>query len=431
MAWTYKFIGVDNNGKILSDDAASGIIGDFSLEQTIGDEFVVQSGDVSIKHTNDLPFTSLGGPSKYFLGFYWNDVLYDAFRIKRGFDKKSLKYSTKYESRLQSIQKSFFEDAAAIVIADGSGDSTSWNYNVQNAVKTITELGYIDAGGTAQFFTDGRYAFALPPLLRTLGDHDAHSDKGYRLKALTCPGPEFNENDMPFLYRGASSTVLATAISATFYDKNITWFDMLKLACIIFNAFIFAKPVIYSIGGDDHLGIEIFILPRTVFSGTPATAIWLDSNFNLERLNVLGVRLSSSIQGTSVYRPNLPIFEWTYGDVSSKNIHEKTVDLGDAAVPFSDPENTLFLVAGDYISSEYDILSAPDTPELYFQDTYILSYYEDLIDVSCAVDGKIRFSGERCGDIVTVPGSIAGITIQVNKLNPQKSGKASISGITV
>ncbi len=433
MAWSYKYIGVDNHGKILTLTDPAEIIGDFSLEQTLGDEFVVQSGDVSVKHNSDLPFTSLGGPSKYFLGFYWDSVLYDAFRIKKSFDKKSLKFSARYESRLQSIQKSFLEDAASIIIADGSGDGTSWNHNVQDAAKIITEIGfhwYLSEVDTYMPFTDDRYAFGLPPLLRSLGDHDAHNDKGYRLKSLTCPGPAFNENDMPFLYRGDSSPVLATAISETFTDQNITWFDMIKLACILFNAFIYAKPVIYSIDGDDHLGIDISILPRTVFSGTPIDAAWLDANFNFEKLNVLGVKLSSSIQG-EIYRANLPIFEWTYGDISSKNIYEKIIDFGDPSVPFKEPANAFFLVAGDYISGEYDILSAPETPECYFKDAYLLSYYEDLIDAAYAVDGKIRFNGERCGDVLTVPGNIAGITIQVNKINPTKSGLASISGITV
>jgi hypothetical protein len=433
MSWSYKFIGVDNHGKILTLDDVSGIVGDFSLEQSIGDEFIVSSGDISIKHNSDLPFTSLGGPSKYWLGFYWNNVLFDAFRIKKGFDKKSLKFSNKYESRLQSIQKSFFEDAEAIVVKDDSSDATSWGYNVINAAYVVGELGYWYKSGTTwtpYFYTDGRYAFGLPPLIRSIGDHNAHNDKGYRLASLTCPGPAFVENDMPFLYRGASSTVRATAIQAAFETPGVTWFDILKLTSIIFNAFIRVKPKVYDIGGDDHLGVDIEILPRSVFSGSPSEFTWLDANFDFNKLNVAAVKIASEINSPTY---NRPVFEWSYGDLLSKNIQDKTLTIANPTVDgaIEDNANNLFLVAGDWISGEYDVMEDTEKPEIYFKDAYLLAWYEDLIDSAYGVDGEIRFNGEQCGDIATVPGSLAGLIVRTNKLTIKKSGKATISGISV
>jgi len=422
--WSLKYIGTLQTGEILSLESCNDIVDDFTMERTLGDEFWVKSSDLNIKHRQTLPWYSIGGPSYWWLGVFWNDELIDAFRLTRAYDKEDEKRTGHYETRLKSIQKSLYDDLNDTVL-DVVSDINSWNNNISVAAVRIKKIRYKNNLGNWSGNLNN-YGFSLGALLHSINGSEY---KGYRIHNWPeYPGPMLNEDHCIILFRGSSIYYYTEAVEFTFTDYGITWMDLFKLAAFAFNCFISVKPIIQDIDGTDYLTTDINLLPRiNITLGSTKSPDWTERKKEKNKYQIDGVHLFSAINDED----GDPSFSYEQGDIEGDNVFEKSVDIADPTVILgSSVYNDIFYWCDciyDEGENKYDILDDEDEPMPYFASGLVEEWYQDMIDTGDGYEGNILFDGEDAGDHLVAGDDV----IQASRVQTKKNGISKASGTTI
>ena len=146
MSWRFDlFQSYKNSGSIVNAQTVTDIVGDFTLEKTIGDQFFIKSGDLSLTLKAPLPIPVSVSTSNW-LAAYYNNRLVDVFYYGDTDDPDNqydfLEYDEKngvYKTRLKSLQWYLFT-AFQNTLVEYSATSTDWAYNLSTAIITVERL---------------------------------------------------------------------------------------------------------------------------------------------------------------------------------------------------------------------------------------------------------------------------------------------------
>lgn len=388
MSWEFKYFRGNYNGVIDYWEPVTGIMSDFSFEETVGDEFYIKAGDLSLSMLEPLPFVTSAGTHNW-LAVYWNGVLYNVYHIgsyliyDKSFEEKDDKKNL-YKTRLPSIQNFFFKNIRDFsvnyqVISEG------WSYNLSNAKVVISELRIDEAPATK---LDDRWGFSLGDMLANI-DLKTNSF-GYRINGYSIPLPMKNEDNLPILFRGRSldsSDTEANAVHYTFEDYDVKWKDIFETALYARNAFLKITPAFSS--GDTQLDVRFDIIPKVSAGSQTAIEVeWRERKKTLYKYQIKGVKIDGSN------------FEYTQGNIFGDNIFSRSLPIGNPPQQISASDENLYLAEGDYNSGsgEYEILDSgwPAGNNVgWWKEANIESYYEDMISAGHGYDGEVTFDGEK------------------------------------
>ena len=127
--WTAKIVTCTSDGKIVLSEDRTDILEGMIIEQTLGDERFIKSGDINIQHRDALLGT--------YLAVYYNGTMVDVFETEaRSCDELNLK-TDKKSTRLRSIQAKFIEDLGNTRV-EYQTDSDFWGYGMANGETNLT-----------------------------------------------------------------------------------------------------------------------------------------------------------------------------------------------------------------------------------------------------------------------------------------------------
>lgn len=418
MSWTAKIIETDYDGSILSQTAFTDIVGEFTIEETLGDELYVQAGDISIKHRAALTYITdkVSGPY-YWLAMYWDGNVVGVYRIDKPYDKKDDKRDNKYETRLLSIQKAFY-DALKAEVVDFSTNANDWNYNLHQAGVEVPQVTMRDGDGTI-ITALNVWCYSIGDLITKLqGDESQFWTVG---TVTFDDAPTIGEDDCPLLYRagddGGGTYNEWYALRYSFADYDFTWDELFKLAMYGWNAFVVCTPVI-----DTHLRLNISVIPKTnVTPASVGSVTWLERSHAPEKYRLDGVLFRSKYNNAN----GDVNFEFRYGDTGG-NVLERDIDAANPGSPQNSPDDILYWLNGEWNAGtgEYGFTS----DEGYFDSGNVEPYYTPMLGIGKGdgYSGEIVYDGERAGDYVYADSDV----IQITRLSIKKNGVASIEGVT-
>lgn len=410
--FSMKLITTNADGDIVTEENISSIIKNFSIEETVGDEFFIKAGDISFKSTEQIIAHSFPQGNDKWITIYWNGSLYSAYYLS-GYEKYDYKNDL-YHYRLPSVQNKFFNDLKATPIIYEGSNSEIWSYGLISAKVVIAEIKF-DLSGTPATALN-RWGFSLGDMI--LNFLSKSNDYGYTIHSISLPSPVMTQDNLPILYRGISYDTgqpEQTAVEGTFQDYEVTWNDILQFMVFAFNCFIRAKPSIT--GSPQQFGIDLLLKPKINISATGGgTVTWLEKIYQPNRFKIDGIHLS----GLN--------FEYTQGIKKGGNVFERNIDISDPEVITND-DQTLFWSVGDYNSgiTKYEILDGSDNPRPYFSSGLVEPYYANMISAGDSYEGQILFNAQKVLDEIDV-----GIdTFQLNRLQIDDDGIANIEGIVL
>ena len=420
MSWSVKKFFTNSYGVKSVETDVTDILGGFTIRQTLGDEFFIKSSEIQFSHRAAF---SLGGGHNW-LAFYFNDALIDVFYLEAGYTEMNVRQPYSYRSRLKSIQGIFYDNIAEKLIAY-SEDAHNWNSYIPNAELVIEEINLVIAGqppGTWAL----RAGYSLGDLLTSMHQ----GTDFYYVDAVSfgeCPA--MTEDDLPVIYRGASLLALYTSSQQklywTFEQFGVTWFDIFKLAIFGWNAFVRVKPKILDVGGTDHLAMDVQIVPKDALASySPTTPQWLDAKYIPKKYFLDAIHLSSAITDDD----GDPSFEYLQGNLKSKNIFEKEIEIADPDAALTGAyEEVLYWSAGDYdpVTERYDILDAGDNRP-YFASGLVEPWYAGMITSGNGYTGKIRYAGECAGGTLYDP---FGGVIHINNLTIKRDMGGAVADV--
>lgn len=421
MSWTAKIIETDSVGTVNSETAYSDILGDFNLEQTLGDEMHLKAGDISLEHRSALNYCTFNiGDPYYWLAMYYESVCVDVFRIDRPYAEKDLKKSNRFKSRLSSLQKIVWEDLSRAVINFDS-DPEDYSYNANNAAVDIDTVSIRYSTGVYGS-TANRYGFDLAELVRRLGGSGANF---YNINSINILAdvPEWTDTDnRPILWRGESlyvpSYTAYEAMDFTFGDHNITWKDVLSWLVFAYNLFVVVVP---SIG--TKLQVELQFYPKSGYSGVAgSTPSWRELKLHDQKFRLDGVKIQSGVQSYS----GQPSFIYTQGSQSGK-VYEREVPIADVDEKHAGNEDVLYWAAGANAGSSVDILDGSGDNRPFFSEGLVETRYDGMIRSGDGIEGEARYNGERAGDIVNADSYVA----QLTRVSVNKAGFAQMEGVVL
>ena len=418
---------------------ASDIVADFTIEETVGDEFYIKAGDLTLRHLSPIKRRlGISPPRKHWilvtLGSAYTDPIVGVYQVpEAGFEEYD-HLSGIYSSRLKSAQQVFFEDIAATRI-QYTTDTDAWAYGLSAAIVSIENL-KIKVGDVV-ISSLNRYGFSLKSLITALtGRHD---DKHYGIASVavnSLPGP--NLDNLPVIFRGQSKSVdfetVQDAVDYTFYQTaagenyDIYWKTIFEMASFAVNGYLRAVPDATQLQTLDKLSLKLTLTPRTGYAVplSPGERDWYERKLSLNRFQIDGVRL----EGKN--------FEYQQGTQGGK-LTEKTIDITDPAANV-ETSDELYWAVGDYNSTsyggypEYSILDGGGDVRPYFAEGLVEPYYDGMITEGHGYTGKIPYSGEISLDFIEIiPGGVdpLGDTIQLNRISISPDGIATIEGAKV
>lgn len=416
MSWSAKIISTDYDGSIISQTAFTYIVGEFTIEETLGDELYVQAGDISIKHREPLTYITdpVSGPY-YWLAMYWNSNVVGVYRIDKPYDKKDDKRDNKYETRLLSIQKAFF-DALKAEVVDFSTNANDWNYNLHQAAVEVPQISMRNGEGT-QITAFNQICYSLGDMITRLqGDESQY----WKIGTVTFDdAPTIGEDNCPLLYRagddGGGTYNEYYALRYAFADYDFTWDNLFKLAMYGWNAFVVCTPVV-----DTHIRINIDIVPKTnITPGSVGTVVWKERTHEPEKYRLDGVKFGSKYTNANGDKN----FEFRYGETGG-NILEREIDAANPGSPQYSVNDILYWLNGEWDGSDYGFTS----DQGYFDSGQVEPYYTPMLGIGKGdgYSGEIVYDGERAGDYVYAGSDV----IQITRLSIKKTGLASIDGVT-
>lgn len=422
MSWRIKEITSAENGTISAIADITHIIGNFTIDQTLGDEMTVQGGDITLKHRE--PFTG------DWLIFYFNEQVIDAFRIKKPYDKINQKFSHRYESRLESIQKIFFDWLGECPV-NYVTDPDDINYAISNGAAnfTIKELDFI--ADDIHHISNDVYGFSLVDMIKSVSGIVAlgYTNKyNFCVDTVNSPGPVLNENNLPMLYRGDGISIvgdLSFAIDFYFKTYPVYWLDIFKLAVHAFYSFIRVTPKIKTVGASEKIAVDVNIIPKINIS--PADVLsskWLERDYIPEQGRIDKIRLYSAMDD----KYNNPSFDLNLGIDSTQGVkvYEKKIFVANQSSDFFYPPEHLeylFLTAGNYLPGESKYEVASD----YFISSLITPYYSGVLGEGYGngYSGKIRFNGERAGNHIYTGSDV----VQIYRLTINRDDAGAVASV--
>lgn len=409
MRWQLKYIGTLDTGEITSI-ADVNQYGDFSTDRTVGDEFTVRVSDILIKHLQELPFDE--NADNHWLALQFKGELVDVYRARFDFENRDDK-SGRFDTRLYSITKKFFDDAKVNVVEYDSGDSEKWNPTGAGYLVDINEGGIIR--------TD-RWAFGLGDILNNIAGSNSN---GYRLTGVTHVVPVYGDGEVPLLHRGSGFTDTIytedNAFNLTFQSLDVRWYSMFMLASVLFNSVFFVKPAISDISGTDYLTVALQMTKRS-WATPPSTleTVWLERKLIREKYRIDGV----SISGADSYL-------FTEGNVDSENIQEHNIGIFKGSDPQSDDDASEDIEISEanpdgFPITEYMILDGSNENQDWFANVGL--NYISSINSGNGIEGRIIYNGADLLDelYIGLADSVKLFNIRLTK----NSKIAQIEGLT-
>jgi len=395
------------------------IIKKATFEETVGDEFVIKSGDLSIESYEALP-GDFAGDYYNWLAVYWDGTLFNVYYIGYTENIALESYNEKtglYKYRLISIQQRFYDDCESIIITQWDDPYVFfWGHELgQNSGIVIEDIRCAFGVGAAN-----RWGFSLGDMLANIkGSSSKHGFLGYYCSDYSIPGElVLKDNDnLPIIFRGRSLDESETALAAvysTFTEQNITWMDLFKIALYTFNCFLKVNPVIIS----NNLSIEFHIIPK-IDSGSGSAADWIERELIYRKYKVGRIQLT------------LENKEFNYGNLYSNDAIEKGIDISDPNEEIAADNDTLYFAAGLYNEStdDYDIRGEGVDPLNvgFINDDNFEEYYSPMITEGDGYSGRIRFNNEKPLDKISFDSTV----IQLLRLSIDEAGFAAIEGIKI
>lgn len=432
MGFTYEIKTTTNGGNILTTTTGiDNILDGFVLEQNAGDERIILSGDLLLKHRELLDYTwSLSTRKAWFL-VYYNSVLYDVFELLDFDEVVEEKYDLNtriFESRLPSISGIFYKNIKQKLL-EYEATSTRFNYALQQGIVSIDDVRILNSTG-AQLTKLDVYGFSLGDVLANLAGKD--NQDGFVIRNVTLNNiPSIGDDDLPILFRGDGYTIgitsLQDAINNTFYQNEdtdelykLTWGDLFKLAIYGWNCFIKTTPVIES--NTLKLDIEFVSKVKLDTSGA-STKIWSKLRRNQRQYKLDGVILEGS-NFTFVKREQ------------EGNVTKFEIPIANPDQLIDANKKELYWVAGDAVGAlngsyqRYNVLDVSSQNRPYADESLIDQYYTEFFTNGDTYEGELLFGGEKLFDKITVPYYAGTETMQINKIEVEKR-MAKVNGVVI
>lgn len=418
--WGFEYFKTDPiTAEISGETSLTSIIRNFTFDETVGDEMIIKSGDLSLTMDAPLPFDE-----DYYnwIAAYWNGELFNVYYLGFAtYNYSFLEYNHKdkfYKTRIEPIQKLFYEHLSDTLV-QSEITTRKWGYGLNNSMVIIDQI-RIDNIAAPSFILN-RWGYSLGDMLINLKSSGTKTnERGYYISDYTMPTDiKFkNNDDLPLLFRGLSDdsgVSYLTAINNTFKNHNVYWMDIFKIALLAFNCYLKVTPAIIS----GKLAVEFHLIPKIYISGSGTAAEWTERKKETAKYRVDGLIL----RGTN--------FEFTQGNFKSSNRIEKDIGVGDPEAQIGVDDTNLYWAAGDYLSGsgKYDILDASEQNEGYFELGLVQPYYQDMIDIGDGYNGEIRYNGEAVLSLIAL--AETGETIMVNQLSINDNGFAKVEGVVI
>lgn len=425
MSWRFEYVATNNLGQIIESNELKGIINDFEIEKTIGDQFWVKSGDIRLKLLEPIQLSNNGSADRHWLLAYFDNATqpFDAFLIESGYDIKNDKFN-KYEVVLDSSQKTLFNDlSSTLVLYDADTETWGWN-----AAQTCgVHLNKIILDATAYF---DAWGFSPADMVNKLQNGSDY--KGYKIKSVNHSSPVIGDDNLSIVYRqfiDYISTSQATALNRTFhefpfaYEYHMKWLDIFKIVMFPTNSFCYAKPVVYNYSGPIYFGFEIDFITKVTTPGSSIKSHWKTRSFDRKKFNLDGVHLLSTYNDSD----GIPTFQYEQGNIEGDDVFRREIPMADPGV--INGNHILYWSWGEWDSGViYDVLESDTTTQRpYHSSGLIEPYYSDMLDDGGGYSGEIFYNGEDILDTI----QIATDTIQITTLRINKSGNVNIEGIRV
>lgn len=418
MSWRFDlFQSYKNSGSIVNAQTVTDIVGDFTLEKTIGDQFFIKSGDLSLTLKAPLPIPVSVSTSNW-LAAYYNNRLVDVFYYGDTDDPDNqydfLEYDEKngvYKTRLKSLQWYLFT-AFQNTLVEYSATSTDWAYNLSTAIITVERLRAYQGDGV-YIDTLNAGAFSLNTIPQIIaGKTNGH---GVIIGSVQIGDlPIIGDDDLPVVYRGgAGGGTNQQIIESTFDDYPTAWIEIFRYLSFIYNAFVVFTPVIT--GGNLYARIDV--VPKiNLTAGSATTPVYRSRTYKRRKYRIDGVRLKGHN------------FEYTQGNVESDNVFEREVNLSDPEQADDLADERLYISVGTFVSGfTYSIVDGSANPLPYLAGGLVEPYYSGMITAGDGVEAEINLGAEDVLSQINAGSDVA----QINRITARRTGPAKIEGIVL
>ncbi|HHJ36405.1 MAG TPA: hypothetical protein ENJ87_11625, partial [Gammaproteobacteria bacterium] len=391
MAWEIKEFYTNQDGTLSGSETKINIVqSGIKIDETVGDELFLKSGDLRIVTDRDWTIEGLLPPTAgYWVSVYKDGQLFGVYSIMHRDRVQSFKYGDLSEYRLRSLQSVFYQDIAGVT-TNYSATSSEWNNALNTGAFNLNQFNLV---GSTDY---DRYAFSLGDIFSALsGKHD---DKGYLIDSVSHPIPTMTST-VPALIRGHSKETavdtLSDAVEWTFYGNpyvspqkywDMTWKDMFKIASFGWNAFILVRPKIVS----GQLKIDLEIIPKSKVSpGSTVSTQWVSLKKEWYKHKLSGVKITIIND------------EFTQGDTNASNVFDRSLDVANPAYtapPGYDIADMLYWIDCSYRSATVNGYPDYDQNDAYFETGKVEPYYSQIISKGHGYKGKCIYEGQKLLD---------------------------------
>lgn len=428
MAWSLKTFLTNSDGLISNAETLNAAaIG--RIKHTLGDKLYIKSGDITLQHFEALGADDPAGFVRW-IAVYFNTNLINVYPVYKEFDEHDEKHTTRYSSKLTSIQKWWMDrikyHSIGINDVDASGAVEISMIQLENSVSGLTD----------------RWGYSLGDVL----DNMPSSSDVYNhcaLHSITTPGSKKDSGPVPIFWRGESkdytSDPITTANAFTFGnialypDWSAKWLDLFKMCAVMYNGWIAVKPIIYESSGDTLLGVDIEVKARTYLTPLDVKNIdWIERTKKLDGYQVINAHITSNVNDSD----GNPSIDWLYMvGLDTGDNYEQTIPFADPNSDFGSVQNYLFLAMGTYQSGtgKYQVLDVSYENESWFDQGISELYFANSVGINngAGYKGKILYNGELPGDF----GYAGTDTIQIVGIEIEKDNRgrpvADIEGIVI
>lgn len=414
-----------SDGQIFTNATLNiGILEDYTIEETVGDEQYIKAGDLQIKTRTAIPGTQAAVPGQAFIGLYINSTLvqvYDKRPVDEDFD-----YNTRlYTYRFRSLAAVFYERIKNNVL---QYDATSTNYNYAIAAGAVALEG-IKVKTPEVLTAFNVFGYSLADIIENLAG--THNSNYFQIGTVTnAVVPTLNSNNLPIVFRGNGNTIATTSLSSsvdqTFYQSadnenfyNMSLADVFDILLIGWNCFFRIDPVIDA----GYLKVNLTLHPKVkIASSSPSSKTWSNARIAYGKYKVDGVKMIGENFDFSIGAK--------VGFVIKKNLKISNPDVA------IDPVNPqLYWVAGDYLGSThsgypyYDVLTVGGDNRPYADEGILDPYYTNMVASGNGVSGEIQYGSEKTLDQFTLFGGSE--TYQITKLSIRRNNLAEVEAIEI
>jgi hypothetical protein len=377
MSFTFKHIKTTPQGVIHSStEIDKSIIRDFFIEQSVGDELVLKSGEITLSMRQHIfPDDSFFN----WIAVYLDDILLDVYSLPA--DGKPNKRDDKFNTEvleLSSIQLKFLNECKYTRIQYTS-DTDMWNYVVANCKTMVNQL-VLKKPGEENYTTNA--PCCVFPLFALLGALTGTNNKiGFEIGKVS-HDQDILFHDVIMLWRGGSKGQNATPdelITWTFYGSAandrywyITWLDLFKWASVATNCFIAVRPRIE----DSVLKSDIKLIPKINISPSGGlTGIrWFEREWIKNKFQIQGVQ----IEGKN--------FKYDLGSVNGNKVFRRSFDIADYNRENEDYFWDFCLSQAEFNNSN----NRYDNVNPYFASGLPNNYYNNMITAGHGYEGNVK-----------------------------------------